>query len=191
VGRKSLKTQKVSNILDAFEACIKRQGLQGTTLDDIAKEAQMARRMVRHYTGNKEQLVALGVARIIEKFNQSAFSIIDQHNTKNRLETGLDYLFSEAFNTHDATQSIAALLPVSFHDEQVKAALKTIYDTLQYNIDSEIAIAKPNADPKIRQRTSYNIMCLAFGGGWMLNLGFNPSLNQQNKLVAQQLIAQM
>jgi len=188
MGRKCLKTQKVSDILDAFETCIQQRGLQGTTLDDIAREAKMARRMVRHYVGNRSELIKQGVARIIAKFSLSAFTIIERENSESRLEAGLDYLFSEQFNALEANRSVAALLPVSYYDEQVKTALKAVYNQLQQYIFEEIVLAKPTVDVTQCQDVAYNVMCLAFGSGWMLNLGFDSSHNAKNKQLAQQLI---
>jgi len=191
VGRRSLKEQRITEILDAFEQCLKQKGLQSTTLDNIAQEANMARRMVRHYVGNRSDLIELGVARIIDKFQRSVFNVIDQKESENRIQSALDYLFSENFNTHPATQTVAALLPVSFYDVQVKYALKSIYDSFQKGIDTELKMTNPNADDEKRQRVAYSIMCLSFGGGWMLNLGFDITLNQNNKLIAQGLIEQL
>jgi AcrR family transcriptional regulator len=191
MGRKSLKAAKVSVILNAFEKCIEEKGLQNTTLDNIADEAGMARRMVRHYIGNRNELINAGVARIIEKFNTTVLAVIDQARPEERFATALDYIFSEAFNQLPATQHVAALLPVSLYDAQVQKAVKTIYDSFQLGLEKELETYAPQSDSRARINTAYSIMCLSFGGGWMGNIGFDPQLNALNKKIAENLIAEL
>jgi len=191
MGRKSLKAERVNEILDAFEYCLTKKGLQGTTLDNIAEEAGLARRMIRHYIGNRDDVIDAAVARIIAKFTQSIFDTISKFEHKERFNGALDYIFSEEFNELPATKLVASLLAVSLYDEQVCQAVKTLYDSFHLGLDLELKTYSPNAPEAQRLQTSYSIMCLSFGGGWMRNIGFNPSLNIQNKYIAQSLIDQL
>jgi len=191
MGRKSLKTERVSEILDAFERCLEKKGLQATTLDNIAEEAGLARRMIRHYVGNREDLIDAAVVRIIEKFNHSVFETIEKFESEVRFNAALDYIFSEEFNTLPATKLVAALLAVSLYDEQVCHAVKTLYDSFHLGLDQELKKHIPNAPQAQRIQTAYSIMCLSFGGGWMRNIGFDALLNIQNKNIAQGLIDQL
>jgi len=191
MGRKSLKTERVNEILDAFEHCLTKKGLQGTTLDNIAEEAGLARRMIRHYIGNREDLIDAAVERIIEKFTRSVFDTIDKFEHKNRFKGALEYIFSEEFNELPATKLVAALLAVSLYDEQVCRAVKTLYDSFHIGLDQELKAHIPNAPETQRVQTAYSVMCLSFGGGWMRNIGFDPTLNIQNKHIAQSLVDQL
>jgi AcrR family transcriptional regulator len=191
MGRKSLKEIRVNEILDAFERCLTKKGLQGTTLDNIAEEAGLARRMIRHYIGNRTDLIDAAVERIIEKFTLSVFNALNQFERTERFNGALDYLFSEAFNELPATKLVAALLAVSLYDEQVCRAVKTLYDSFHLGLDHELKTQTPDAPDRQRLQTAYSIMCLSFGGGWMRNIGFDPSLNAQNKIIAQSLIDQL
>lgn len=191
MGRKSLKTERVSQILDAFERCLERNGLPGTSLDNVAGEAGMARRMVRHYVGNRADLIHTAVARIIERFNMTVFELIDQSNPEDRFRAALDYVFSEAFNELPATRLVAALLPASLYDEQVRKAVKSIYDAFQSGLDQELKRHLPNAPDHERSQVAYSIMCLSFGGGWMGNIGFDRTFNLRNKQIAEDLITHL
>lgn len=44
-------------ILDAFAACVARYGIDGSTLDRVAEEAGVTRALVRHYLGNRDEVV--------------------------------------------------------------------------------------------------------------------------------------
>jgi len=191
MGRKSLKAERVNEILDAFEYCLTKKGLQGTTLDNIAEQAGLARRMIRHYIGNREDLIDAAVERIIEKFTQSVFDTIEKFERNKRFSGALSYIFSEEFNELPATKLVAALLAVSLYDEQVCRAVKTLYDSFHQGLDQELKTHIPNAPEAQRLQTAYSVMCLSFGGGWMRNIGFDPTLNIQNKHIAQSLIDQL
>ena len=191
MGRKSLKKERISEILDAFERCVEVKGLQSTTLDNIAEEAGMARRMIRHYVGNRNELINAGVSRIIEKFQVSVTTAINQAAPDIRFDAAVSYIFSEEFNSLPATRLVAALLPVSLYGKQVQIAVKSIYDSFQVGLEIELKQYKPHATESEIRQVSYSIMCLAFGGGWMRNIGFDPKLNERNKTLAENLIRQL
>jgi AcrR family transcriptional regulator len=191
MGRKSLKTEKISTILDAFEHCVVEKGLQSTTLDNIAEQAGMARRMVRHYVGNRSDLINAGVVRIIEKFQQNVDTVTDHANEAERFDIAFNYIFSEEFNSLPATRLVAALLPVGLYDKDVQLAVKSIYDFFQASLEKELKQHRPLAKKQEIQQVAYTVMCLSFGGGWMRNIGFDPELNLKNKQLASTLIDQL
>lgn len=55
--RPSMKDQRTAEILDAYLTCVARFGLEGATQDRIATEAGVKRPLLRHYLGNKDQMV--------------------------------------------------------------------------------------------------------------------------------------
>ena len=188
MGRKSLKTERVTQILDAFERCMVQKGLESTTLDNVAEEAGVARRIIRHYVGNRDELIQTAVDRIIDNFSHQIFDVIESSASDNRFDSGLDYIFSNDFNALPINRLVAALLPVSLHDERVQQAVKKIYDAFHHGLDQELATHLPRAPEDKRRDVAYSIMCLAFGGGWMGNIGFSVEKNQLNKSIAQGLI---
>ena len=68
MGRKSLASERTSQILDAFERCIVQYGLEGATLKRIAKEAGVKLSMIHHYIGNRDMLVKSMVKRFIDTY---------------------------------------------------------------------------------------------------------------------------
>jgi AcrR family transcriptional regulator len=188
MGRKSLKAERVSEILDAFERCVEAKGLQGTTLDNIAEESGMARRMIRHYVGNRKEVIDAGVTRIISKFENSVLQNIEHTIPEKRFELAFDYIFSDAFNQLPATRLVAALLPVSLYDPDVQASVKSIYDFFRKGLAQELMQLNLQANESEIEQAAYSIMCLSFGGGWMSNIGFDSRLNEKNKKIASDLI---
>ena len=191
MGRKSLKTERVNEFLDVCVRCLTDKVLQSTTYENIAQEAGIARRMIRHYIGNREDVIDAAVERIIENFTQSIFETIDRFEHNERFNAAIDYIFSETFNALPATKLVASLLAVSLYDDQVCKAVKTLYDSFHLGLDQKLKENMPNVADAQRLQAAYSIMCLSFGGGWMRNIGFDPKLNMQNKKIAQSLIDQL
>lgn len=69
--RPSLKDQRTEEILDAYLTCVARFGLEGATQERIAKLAGVKRPLLRHYLGNKDQMIAALTAHVIDGFAKS------------------------------------------------------------------------------------------------------------------------
>lgn len=68
--RPSLKHQRSREILDAFVTCAARYGLEGATQERIAEEAGVKRTLLRHYLGNRDDMIAALGAHVIARFDQ-------------------------------------------------------------------------------------------------------------------------
>ncbi|MFC4993515.1 TetR/AcrR family transcriptional regulator [Rubritalea tangerina] len=62
--RKSMVEERSQQILDAFERCVVRYGIEGSTLERVAEEAQLKRTIIRHYIGNRDALVEAVAERL-------------------------------------------------------------------------------------------------------------------------------
>ncbi|MEM9381432.1 MAG: TetR/AcrR family transcriptional regulator [Planctomycetota bacterium] len=66
--RRDLTEERTAQILDAFERCIVREGLGATSLEDIAQEADVKRSILRHYVGNRDDLVRALTDRLLAHY---------------------------------------------------------------------------------------------------------------------------
>lgn len=57
MGRPSMAAQRVEEILDALELCIIDNGIQTTSLENIADKAGFKRTILRHYIGNRDDII--------------------------------------------------------------------------------------------------------------------------------------
>ena len=65
MGRPSIKRRRSREILDAYETCVARHGVEGATLERVAAEAGLARSLIRHNVGNRADLLDALVARFL------------------------------------------------------------------------------------------------------------------------------
>ena len=69
--RPSLKDQRSHQILDAYLTCVAQFGLEGATQERIAREASVKRPLLRHYLGNKEEMISALADHVISGFTQA------------------------------------------------------------------------------------------------------------------------
>jgi AcrR family transcriptional regulator len=77
MARPRIADQRTAQILDAFEACVVRNGLDGTTLEDVAKEAGQPRSLVRYFAGNRAEMVSLLIDRMVERSTAKLHGLSD------------------------------------------------------------------------------------------------------------------
>ena len=64
MARPDLSAERSEQILDAFSRCVARSGLDAVSLEEVAGEAGVRRSIIRHYIGNRDDLVAAFLDRL-------------------------------------------------------------------------------------------------------------------------------
>ena len=70
MGRKSLSEERAKQIINAFATCILKYGLHDSSLERIAEEAGVKRSIIRHYIGNRNEVLKALVDRITCRYIQ-------------------------------------------------------------------------------------------------------------------------
>lgn len=96
--RKSLAEERTAQIIVAFEQCIARYGLEGSTLERIAEQAEMKRTILRHYIGNREDLVDAVAGGLLGRLNDQV-TALSQINASEKTAEQLLELVLEACGT--------------------------------------------------------------------------------------------
>ena len=113
--RPSLKDQRSQEILDAYLTCVARFGLDGATQERIAEEAGVKRPLLRHYLGNKDEMIAALAEYTLEGFAMSLDGL--RHALPDRATPTdlVDALFAENSGTDPrlmlAYQALVTVVP--------------------------------------------------------------------------------
>lgn len=97
--RPSLKDQRSLEILDAFVTCAARYGVEGATQERIASEAGVKRTLLRHYLGNRDDMIDALCAHVVEEFDALTVELgraLDEATQPAKL---IELLFDSARNT--------------------------------------------------------------------------------------------
>ncbi len=93
--RPSLKDQRSEEILDAFLTCVASFGLEGATQKRIATEAGVKRTLLRHYLGNRDEMISALTEHIVAGFAQTTDLLAQMLGADGGLEPLIDLLFDE------------------------------------------------------------------------------------------------
>ncbi|WP_299428705.1 TetR/AcrR family transcriptional regulator [uncultured Shimia sp.] len=131
--RPSLKDQRSDEILDAYLTCVARFGLEGATQERIAAEAGVKRPLLRHYLGNRGQMITAlcdHVVLVFDRMTDGADAVLKEAQS---YEEVIGLLFAEDID-HDPRLLVAwQALAVSVGDQpdQRDALLNSLERFLQ------------------------------------------------------------
>ncbi len=164
MGRPSKANERREEILDAFEILIRRQGLEGATLDQLAGHLGVRRGLIRHYLGNREDIVRALVDRIIQKAwdrMPTEWSGIPRDAIIRGI---LDELFEPPTEDEAHTYIVLKNLWLTHErDAQTKQLLQQLYQEYLKQIRLGLSQAFPAADPGRIASVAYGLMALAEG----------------------------
>ena len=92
--RPSLKAQRTEEILEAFARCVAKFGLEGSTLERIAEEAGVKRTILRHYVGNRDDLIDALTESVVDFYNRQSVELFALLPSRGGSDLLVDYLFS-------------------------------------------------------------------------------------------------
>ena len=193
MGRKSLAAERRAQILDAFAVCLRKYGMEGCTLEKVAQEAGVQRSIIRHYIGNRDDLVTAAVTHIADEYVAELAESFDNLPHDDRIPELLDFLFDPEVNSDlsDFDTLMNALWTSQERHSQTRELLLNLHLLLENLIFEALTQVYPDSDTVQRRETAYGVMCLCDSTWSMLSLGFPQSRATMARSTAEQLIERL
>ena len=187
--RPSLKPQRTEEILDAFERCIVQYGMHGASLERIAEEAKVQRTILRHYIGNRDDLIITLAQRFESRSKASLASLKAMLPKRNRVQTMVKFLFGgkDSFD-RDENLLADALIVEANRLPEVKHLLTSWFDSFVRFIEDELADEYPSAKRSDCHAAALGILSTFFLMGSLRPMTDSPKLRRAAKKTALQLI---
>lgn len=115
--RPSLKDQRSAEILDAYLTCVARFGLEGATQERIAAEAGVKRPLLRHYLGNRDEMIMALAAHVIEGFAAVTEALDAALQSVNSAQEMVDLLFADGHENDPRLTLVWQALAASAADQ--------------------------------------------------------------------------
>jgi AcrR family transcriptional regulator len=195
MGRKSRADVRREEILAAFERCIGQYGID-VPLERIADEAGVQRSLIRHYLGNRDELVDQVIARIAEAYPRRVAELLDP-----ALVRGVDGVL-DVFFGGEATTNLVSGVTASDWDDVIHAVVSTAQGrypqakqrvalmivAIVEQIASVLAQLFPRATPAACYEAAFGVVCLVQANEELRWLGLDPRHTAMARASAEQLL---
>jgi len=163
LGRPSLQEQRTAEILTAYELCVARHGLDGATQERVATQAGVKRTLLRHYLGNKDEMVEALIKHVVARFNSETDQMIAALPKKDRPKALLDILFGPLGVTDTSSVlTISALGAASDRFPKARTGLLAAIDRMMEAIAKVLGEAYPTAEDAQCRAAAHGICHLYF-----------------------------
>lgn len=186
MARPSLKAEKTEHILQAYEHCIGKYGVEGATLKKVAEEAGIARPLLRHYVGNQQDLLSKSIERY---FTRQQKNTIDPQKIKS-VEELLDFLFDQKYlakpdTAYTLTNDImiaSAFTLEAQHSPIIKEKIKNWFEQLKINLYTLLSNLFPHKKTCTIKAASTGIIGIYFNFYAMKHIDDTTEFIEQSKL---------
>jgi AcrR family transcriptional regulator len=170
MARPRIADQRTAQILDAFEACVVRNGLNGTTLEDVAREAGQPRSLVRYFAGNRAEMVSVLIDRMVERSTAKLRGLSDQDDGEN-LAT---LLLGEFFDDPVTNTVMAELWHLAMRSPPLRERLSGVYRGVLDDLAGRMAPAGRGQPQEAVRDATYAVFALALGALVLRQFGLQP-----------------
>lgn len=190
MGRRDLTEERTVEILKAFARCIVRYGLD-TSLDQVAQEAQMTRSIIRHYIGNREEVVNTLIERIGASYLAELDAAAATLPEDQLIPATLDYLFAyTASEEEDNYEKLVFIVMMTAKERypQAKKTLVRMFEALVELFSVDLCKAYPQADADRCREVAYSILALSMSNDAFAWLGMDQTYRRAARASAEALI---
>ncbi len=190
MARPDLSRQRTDEILDAFGACVLSCGLEGTTLEMVAQHAGVQRSLIRHYVGNRDEVLIAWATRSVANYRESLADILRALPRRNRAQRLVDYLFWDD-NTRDADSELVMDILIARADQhaECRQLIADFVEDLICQVAEELRLCFPSA-PKGRSfGVASTVVAVSLCAESLGPLKLHSKYRKAWKSTAQQLVA--
>lgn len=177
VGRPSMRLERRRQIVSAFIDLVAERGLERVTLADVAEAAGVQRAQLRHFIGNREDLVLAAVDELTRRYEVSAARMgVGEEPTIDQL---ISLLFSDELSRDQPVETAAfdALLAEAVLHPDGRGAVVGGYDMLLGQLASALRREYPGAPIARIRDLAYVVLCLVEQNTTLQQLGY-PRVRQ-------------
>ena len=189
MARPSVKEERTEAILDAFERCIARFGVEGASLQRIADEAGLARALLRHHVGNREELIAVLARRFADRTAAEMDDFLAELPAEGRLQAMIDILFDARYASPDSEVLVAeALIAAARTRPELRGILLRWYDDFEAALAAELQAAYPAAEEDAVRTVATGLTGIYFNVDSLTSLEPPEALRKRARAAALRLV---
>ncbi len=141
MGRKSKSDSRKPEILQNLYKVVNREGLEGTTLNKVAKEMGVNSGLLVHYYKTKDEMIFALVEFIAEKYSTIYTDKLNEFDKpKDRMDNLLNTFFELEWTQRGDAAIFWSCYSLSYRNERVKAQFRKMYLSFREQLAAEIEL---------------------------------------------------
>lgn len=171
-------------------------GVAGTTLERIAELAGMARGHLRHFAGNRDELLTdaarvffLGDEVIDEKDLAVALASAPILRRDLGFDAALTYLFGEFVAPNSDNAAVNAFIDAARTTPSIHEIVVSSYRSMEVSLAELIGDAYPDASEVNCRRSAHAVLAMAIGTSFMTDLEHSADRIADTRAAAESLVA--
>lgn len=168
-GRPSKAPERSAQVIDAFVRLIGSRGLESVTLDEVARAAGVDRGAIRHYVGNRQDLIWASLDLLMNRYERANREALGNEPS---IDRWLGRLFGDEWARNEDDAAFDVLLQEAIRDEELRNRLRASYESLVEALANALSRSAPEAPRRATLDVAYAIVCLAEHNLTMQTLGF-------------------
>ncbi|GAA1466890.1 TetR/AcrR family transcriptional regulator [Microbacterium thalassium] len=188
MARPSVAAERREQIIEATMATMAEHGVSGTTLDRIADAVGMSRGHVRHFVGNRDQLLLDTAIAVFADAGGTVGSILPAGTDD--LTAALDYLFGPEFGSPDTENAVVlGLVELSRTTPAIADVLTAAYTATRLQLAELVGKAHPDAAEEACVTASYGVLTCALGSVFLGDFDRDPTRLAHSRAAAEALLS--
>lgn len=189
MARPDLSAERSEQILDAFSRCVARSGLDATSLEDVAGEAGVRRSIIRHYIGNRDDLVAAFLDRLGARLQQQNDDMRAWFIANPGVGSLPHYLFWDA--PDDELPVLESVFSAARRNPAIAVRLENWLQGFADALGGVLRASFPEADQEDITTVAHGLAAIYNNHQSMLTLGAPPRYRAMALAAAEVLIASL
>ena len=191
MARPDVRDKRRDQILDAFEEIVARNGIEGATLARTAEVAGLARPLIRHNIGNREDLVAALVERFLEKSRDAMDGMLNELPPEKAIHVLVDWLFDKSYSDPQLVRISSALITASADDPRLARKMRSWLREFIDRITFALSASYPDAGKDRVDAVAAGLTGIYFNIESLYPLGDIQSVSQASRNAALLLVTSL
>ncbi|MCP2636087.1 TetR/AcrR family transcriptional regulator [Microbacterium sp. HD4P20] len=187
MARPSVAEERVGQIVEATIRTIAAEGITGASLGRIAEEAGMSRGHVRHFVGNREELLRESARRFYYEGTEGE-SILPAGTAD--VAGAVDFFFSEEFAAPGNDNVVVlGFVEAARSDPALADLLVSAYQGTHVLLARLLAAEHPGAEPEDCDSVAYGVVGIALHNVFLSDIASAATGTETARTAAERLIA--
>ncbi|MFG2940347.1 TetR/AcrR family transcriptional regulator [Streptomyces sp. NPDC048282] len=174
VGRPSLAESRREQMLTAIAQCVGRFGLAASTQDVMARESGFSRPLLRHYLGNREEIIDALWDFLMQPYQQKMDAALSVGDPDDRLPRLLDFFFGPEMDRQPQDAAIGALFNSAHEYPALQAKVDLTYRGIETQIAKQLQAMGDGVPTEEAEGVAFSILSLALGASDLSDFSFPP-----------------